>query len=176
MPSRAGSPNKKTLRLQELSEKYGVDPVEMQYIIMADLKKSVDNELGRPRSRRSKRYFEAEAKLCEVAKEVAPYVHSRRAAVTTVDETPRITVIRSPEKLSDLQVWLAKFGPQRDEMANERPPAASEAVERLQATYKIAEAIGVDSASAVIKQVASRDEPNAEFTAALNRKMLRHYD
>src|SRR5215471_16733239 len=114
MPSRKGSLNKKTVRLQELSEKYGCDPVEMQYIIMADLKKTVDNELGRPRSRRSKRYFEAEAKLCEVAKEVAPYVHSRRAAVTTVDETPRLTVIRAPEGVVGTQEWLATYAPKRD--------------------------------------------------------------
>src|SRR5215467_2925356 len=106
MGSRLGRPNKKTLRLQELSEKYGVDPIEVQYIIMKDLKRTVDNEIGRPRSRRSKRYFEAEQKLCEVAKEVAPYVHSRRAAITTEDTTPRLTVIRAPEVVATSQAWL----------------------------------------------------------------------
>jgi hypothetical protein len=120
MPSRLGSPNKKTLRLQELSEKYGVDPVEVQYMIMMDLKKTVDNEINKPRSRRSKRYFEAEAKLCEVAKEVAPYVHSRRAAVTTVDETPRLTVIRAPEGVVGTQEWLATYAPKHDDAINNR--------------------------------------------------------
>jgi len=147
MPSRLGSPNKKTLRLQELSEKYGVDPVEVQYVIMMDLKKTVDNEINKPRSRRSKRYFEAEAKLCEVAKEVAPYVHSRRAAVTTVDETPRVTVIRAPEGIVGTQEWLATHAPKRDDAFNDRLVLPFE--RKLRTARDFADAAGVDDANEI---------------------------
>src|SRR5689334_876950 len=104
-------PNKKTLRLMELSEKYGCDPVEVQFIIMRDLLKTVSNELNKPRSRRSKQYLEAEAKLCDVAKQVAPYVPSGRAAITTPDTTPRLTVIPAPGQVTTTEAWLAMHGP-----------------------------------------------------------------
>jgi hypothetical protein len=144
MPSRLGSPNKKTLRLQELAEKYGVDPVEVQFMLMRDLKKTVDNEIGKPRSRRSKQFFEAQKQLCEIAKEVAPYVHSRRAAVEVSDETPRLTVITAPPKIADSKEWLEMYRPKSGDAAPALPPVLKPVVDTLDA---------LDETDAVIAEI-----------------------
>jgi hypothetical protein len=163
MGSRLGSPNKKTLRLQELADKYGVDPVEAMFIIMHDLSKTVNNEANKPRSRRSKQYLDAERMLIDVAKECAPYVHSRRAAVTTVDETPRLTVIRAPDHAGDTATWLAKFGPKRDDAINDRPviPFAK----NLGTALSIADEVGIDDPIEIVNEAKKRteDEPETDL-------------
>jgi hypothetical protein len=132
------------LRLQELAEKYGVDPVEVQFMLMRDLKKTVDNEIGKPRSRRSKQFFEAQKQLCEIAKEVAPYVHSRRAAVEVSDETLRPTVITAPPKIADSKEWLEMYRPKSGDAAPALPQVLKPVVDTLDA---------LDEADAVIAEV-----------------------
>jgi len=119
MGSRLGSRNKDKQALRDLAAKHGVDVVEMQMMICADLKKTYDNEKSKPRSRRSKQFFEAEDKLIKVTQELTPYVAGKLSNITVTDETPRLTVIRAPEPVGDSQAWLAKFSPNRDD--NEVP-------------------------------------------------------
>jgi hypothetical protein len=111
MPSRLGSPNKDKLALREMAAKHGVDVLEIQVMIVADLMKSYDNEVNKPRSRRSKQWFGVEEKLLKVCPELSPYFQGKLSNVTVTDETPRITVIRSPETISDSQAWLDKYKP-----------------------------------------------------------------
>jgi hypothetical protein len=159
MGSRLGSPNKKTLRLQELADKYGVDPVEAMFIIMHDLSKTVNNEANKPRSRRSKQYLDAERMLIDVAKECAPYVHSRRAAVTTVDETPRLTVIRAPDQAGTTAAWLAKYGPRHDSSINDRPviPFAKNLGDPL----SIADEIGLNDVNEIVNEAKKQTDGQA---------------
>jgi hypothetical protein len=122
MPSRAGSPNKDKTALRELAAQHGVDPIEMRMILVKDLWKACQNELERPRSRRSKQYFQAEIQLDKFLAELTPYLHGKLSNVTVADETPRITVIRAPEPISDSQKWLEECRPQNFNRAiNERP-------------------------------------------------------
>jgi hypothetical protein len=177
MPSRAGKPNKYRQNAIDLAQKKGVSVLQAQVEILADLMGFYRAEVGKPRAERAPNFSEVEDKVIRVTQNLMPYMLPRLGQLNVETNMPAsVTVIRAPEKAASPAEWLAKFAPQRDDLVNERPAAASEAIQRLQATYKMAEAIGVDSASAVIKQAASRDEPNAEFTAAPNRKMLRHYD
>jgi hypothetical protein len=111
MPSRLGSPNKDKQALRDMAALHGVEPLEMQFMIIADLNKTYQNEVGKPRSRRSKQFFEAEAQLSRLLAEVTPYLHGKRANITTVDETPRITVIRAPAAIPDSKEWLEKYRP-----------------------------------------------------------------
>jgi hypothetical protein len=157
--TRAGVPNKKTQRLIELSEKYGVDPIECQWIVMKDLMKTVSNEIDRPRSRRSKQYLEAETKLCEVAKEISPYVYSKRAAITTEDTTPRLTVIRGPEKVSGTKDWLAIYGPKHDDAINDRPEQPI--IQNLRLALDASDTLGITDPGDVIeaaRRVTDADE------------------
>ena len=149
MASRLGSPNKDKQALREWAAKHGVDVVEIQLMIAADLKKTCNNEITKPRSRRSKRFFEAEDKLIKVCQELTPYVQGKLSNVTVTDETPRLTVIRGPETIGDSQAWLSKFGPARNDAANDRP--ALPFVKSVRAALEIAD--GLDepiSAQAVL--------------------------
>lgn len=80
---------------------------------MAEAQKTYDRELAKPPSRRSKSFNEAKAELRQLANDVAPYLHGKKANITTVDETPRITVIRAREKISDTKQWLETYGPKQ---------------------------------------------------------------
>jgi len=42
-----------------------------------------------------------------------PYVRPKYQAITTKDETPRLTVIRAPEVISDTKAWLEKYKPKQ---------------------------------------------------------------
>jgi hypothetical protein len=167
----------KTRRLMELSEKYGVDPVEVQFMLMRDLKKTVDHEINKPRSRRSKQFFEAQKQLCEIAKEVAPYVHSRRAAVEVSDETPRLTVIRAPERIESSEEFLRVYGPKRDEAVNDRP-AASAAVRRLEDTYRVARGLDGVDAQDILREASKKkkDGPDDDVVSRENKKFLDPYN
>jgi hypothetical protein len=111
MPSRLGSPNKDKLALRDMAAKHGVDVIEIQVMICADLARTYNNEIGKPRSRRSRQFFDTEDKLIKVTSELTPYFQGKLSNVTVTDETPRITVIRSPETIPDSQAWLDKYKP-----------------------------------------------------------------
>jgi hypothetical protein len=111
MGSRLGRPNRDKVALREMAAQHGVDVVEMQVMICADLQKTYNNEKSKPRSRRSKQFFDAEEKLMKVTAELTPYFAGKLSNVTVTDETPRITVIRAPGTISDGQAWLEKYEP-----------------------------------------------------------------
>ena len=46
MPSRAGSPNKDKQAVRELAAQHGVEPLEMMFMMIRDLKKTYDNEVS----------------------------------------------------------------------------------------------------------------------------------
>jgi hypothetical protein len=111
MPSRLGSPNRDKVALREMAAKHGVDVVEMQIMMIRDLKKTYDNEVNKPRSRRSKQFLEAEDKLMKLTAELTPYFQGRLSNVTVTDENPRPMVIRAPETIIDTQAWLEMYRP-----------------------------------------------------------------
>ena len=144
MPSRAGSPNKDKQAVRELAAQHGVEPLEMMFMMIRDLKKTYDNEVGKPRSRRSQQFFAVEDRLSKLLAETVPYLHGKRANITTVDETPRVTVIRAPKPISDTQAWLEEYGPKRDDTA----PVLSFS-RNLKQSFDTAEALNVDDANQI---------------------------
>jgi hypothetical protein len=132
MGSRVGSPNRDKVALREMAAKHGVDVVEMQIMMIRDLKKTYELEINKPRSRRSKQFFAAETQLAKMLSELTPYFQGKLSNVTVTDETPRLTVVRAPEVISDTQAWLAAYKPKLVDAtpANDRPRAASPVIEQ----------------------------------------------
>jgi hypothetical protein len=146
MPSRLGSPNKDKKALRDLATSHGVEPFEMQILMIKDMYKTYNNETNKPRSR-SKMFFAVEERLAKLLAEVTPYLHGKRANITTVDETPQHFVIHAPAPISNSQDWLEKCRPKRDDAVNERPRAASPVIQQA---LDIADAL--DDAEAVINR------------------------
>ena len=146
MPSRAGSPNRDKQAVRDLAAQYGVEPLEIQYMMIRDLKKTYDNEISKPRSRRSKQFFEVEAHLAKMLAEVTPYLHGKRANITTVDETPRLTVIRAPQTISDSQAWLEANRPKH----LNAPAPELRIVKNVRSALATAEQLGGDIGAAEI--------------------------
>jgi hypothetical protein len=147
MPSRLGSPNRDKKALRDKAEELGVDVVELQLRMIKDLKKTYDNEVGRPRSRRSKQFLEAEKMLAKMNGELLPYLYGKLSNVTVTDETPRIAVIRAPETISDTSTWLEKYKPKTIDDS-----IASPAIERLQKTVDMADKLGITDDATILKE------------------------
>jgi hypothetical protein len=73
-----------------MAAKHGVDVLEMQILMVKDLKKSYDLEIKTPRSRRKQQWFEVEERLSKLT----PYFAGKLSNLTINDESPRQTVIR----------------------------------------------------------------------------------
>jgi hypothetical protein len=174
--SRLGSPNKDKKVVRDLAAAHGVDVIEMRILLLKDCMKSVQSELGRPRSRRSKVFFQAEEMANKHLTELTPYLHGKLSNITVADETPRITVIRGPEAISDTQAWLANYGPGRDVAVNDRP--AVPFVRNLRESLDTAEALGINDASAIVNEAQKRTtETNSEdVITSWDRKFLKGYD
>jgi hypothetical protein len=147
MASRLGRPNKDKQAIRDMAAQHGVDVMEIQMMICADLLKTYSNEASKPRSRRSKRFFEAEEKLMKLTETTTKYFHGPLSNVTITDETPRLTVIRAPEAVASSQDWLAKYGPKRDDMANEVP-----FVRNLRLSLNAADDLGIDDAGSIVDE------------------------
>ena len=145
-----GSPNKDKQALRDRAAAHGVDVVEMRIMLLKDAFKTIDNEIGKPRSRRSKHYFAAVAEADKHLSELTPYLHGKLSNVTVADATPRLTVIRAPEVISSGQEWLEKFRPRRGDMANERPPATLAFAQSLKATLEIADELGISDPQEIV--------------------------
>jgi hypothetical protein len=171
MPRALGSVNRKTKELRQLAEELGVDPLEVLLQMMAEAQKAYDRELAKPPSRRSKSFQEAKAELRQLANDTAPYLYGKKANITTVDETPRLTVIRAPETISDTQEWLAKYAPKRLD-AEPQPTPVVAAVKR---SLEYAEAAGVDDAQKIVNEAARHVEEEDVFTR-LNKAFLKDYE
>jgi hypothetical protein len=171
MPRVFGSMNKKTKELRERAEELGVDPLEILMLRMKDLKTVCDREISKPPSRRSNIFRESQKELCQLATELAPYLHGKRANITTVDETPRMTVIRAPEVITDTQEWLKVYGPKRLD-AEPQPTPIVAAVKR---SLEYAEAAGVDDAQKIVNEAAKHVEEEDVFTR-LNKAFLKDYE
>jgi hypothetical protein len=148
MPSRLGSPNKDKKALRDKAEELGVDVVELQLRIIKDLKKTYDNEVGKPRSRRSKQFTEVEKMLVKMNDDIMPYLHGKLSNVTVTDETPRLTVIRAPETISDTKAWLEKYKPKTIDNGSNASPA----IERLQKTVDMADKLGITDDATILKE------------------------
>ena len=105
MPSRAGSPNKDKKAVRDLAAQHGVDVIVMRIMLLKDCFKTIENEIGKPRSRRSKQFFQAEEMANKHLTELTPYMHGKLSNVTVTDETPethRHTRARSHKRQSGL--------------------------------------------------------------------------
>jgi hypothetical protein len=151
MGSRLGRPNRDKQVVRELAAQYGVEPLEIQYMMIRDLKKTYDHEINKPRSRRSKQFFDVEAHLAKMLAEVTPYLHGKRANITTVDETPRLTVIRAPAPISDSQAWLEAYGPQRAAV-NDQPTPVQAFAKNLKNTLDIADDLGIQDVKKIVSE------------------------
>ena len=70
--------------------------------------------MAKPSRRRNPKKIEkAEEMILRYNIEALPYVRPKYQAITTKDETPRLTVIRAPGKISDTKQWLEIYGPKQ---------------------------------------------------------------
>jgi hypothetical protein len=185
MPSRLGRPNKDKLAIREMAAKHGVDVLEMQVLMVADLKKSYDFEVNRPRSRRSKQFFTVEDKLAKMLEALTPYFYGRMHAVDVTAEATRTMVIRTPETIRDKNAWLDKYAPKdiTPEPAKIEPPKPQPTMEQfvptVRAALHVADSIGDQSAQEVLdsaKRFAVRTEDKRpENISYWDRKFLAGY-
>jgi hypothetical protein len=148
MPSRLGSPNKDKKALRDKAEELGVDVVELQLHMIKDLKKTYDNEVKRPRSRRSNQFLQTEEMLRKMSAELMPYLHGKISNVNVTDETPRLAVIRAPETITDTKAWLEKYKPKTIDNGSNASPA----IERLQKTVDMADKLGITDDATILKE------------------------
>jgi hypothetical protein len=151
MPSRLGSPNKDKKALRDKAEELGVDVVELQLRIIKDLQKTYDNEKNKPRSRRSKQFMEVEKMLVKMNDDIMPYLHGKLSNVSVTDETPRISVIRAPETISDTEAWLEAHRPKTI-----NGTTASPAVEKLRKASDLAAGVDGLTAQDVLNEATKR--------------------
>jgi hypothetical protein len=71
------------------------------------------------RHRNPKKLAEAEEKILRYNEAALPFMRPKFQAITTQDTTPKITVIRAPERYSSTQEWLVAYGPKRDDAVND---------------------------------------------------------
>jgi hypothetical protein len=112
-----GSQNKLTAErdrsAQKLAADYG-DPLEDLFQKRAHWQTIYDTEMAKPSRRRNPKKIEkAEEMILRYNIEALPYVRPKYQAITTKDETPRLTVIRAPEVISDTKAWLEKYKPKQ---------------------------------------------------------------
>jgi hypothetical protein len=142
MPSRLGSPNRDKVALRDMAARHGVDVVEMQVMMIRDLKKTYDNEVSKPRSRRSRQFLEAEDKLMKLTAELTPYFQGKLSNVTVTDESPRPMVIRAPDTISDTSTWLEMYRP--------KSPAPSVLPIVPKRSLDIADGVGTDDPKEIV--------------------------
>jgi hypothetical protein len=153
MASRLGSPNRDKKAVRDLAAEHGVDVIEMRIMLLKDCFKSIENEIGKPRSRRSKQFFQAEEMANKHLSELTPYLHGKLSNVTVTDETPRLTVIRAPETVGSSTAWLDKFAPKIDATINDRqaiPPIPF--ARSLANTMDMADELGIDDVGEIVGQ------------------------
>ena len=112
-----GSQNKLTAErdrsAQKLAADYG-DPLEDLFQKRAHWQTIYDTEMAKPSRRRNPKKIEkAEEMILRYNIEALPYVRPKYQAITTKDETPRLTVIRAPEVISDTKQWLETYAAKR---------------------------------------------------------------
>jgi len=151
MGSRLGRPNKDKQAVRDLAAAHGVDVIEMRILLLKDSWKTVENEFGKPRSRRSKQYFAAVAETDKHLAELTPYLHGKLSNVTVDNESSlRLMVIRAPEVVATSQAWLEKYGPKRDDVVNDRPTLPF--VKNSRASLDTATAVGIDDAGEIVNE------------------------
>jgi len=174
MPSRRGSPNKDKAALRDMAEMHGVDVIEMRMLLLKDCFKTIENEIGKPRSRRSKQYLKAEELAHKHLEALTPYLHGKLANVTVDAEVLHIpTVIRAPETISVTQEWLAKYGPPKD--AVNEPPGLPFA-NSLKKSLDTAEALGIDDPAEIVEDARKDAADDEDVFTRTNRKYLKGYD
>jgi hypothetical protein len=154
MGSRLGRPNRDKVALREMAAQHGVDVVELQVMICRDLAKTYKNEASKPRSRRSKQFFDAEEKLMKVTAELTPYFQGKLSNVTVTDETPRMTVIRVPEQISNSQEWLEKYRPK----PGDAPAQVVAFAKNLKKTLDIANDLGIQDVKKIVSEAKKRTD------------------
>jgi hypothetical protein len=140
-----GVPNVKKKLLAQVEGKLGITPLDVILSSMRHHMGVVDAEYRKePGERNEKRLELALGKATEAAEKAAPYLHSRKAAITHEDVTPQPTVIRAPAVYPDSASWLAACKPEAvsDATANDLPPQhparkALEGIEALDAADKV---------------------------------------
>lgn len=174
MPSRAGRPNKDKQVVRDLAAQHGVDVIEMRIMLLKDCFKTIKNEIGKPRSRRSKQYFQAEEMGNKHLTELTPYLHGKLANVSVDAEVSHIaTVIRAPEAIPDSKAWLEKYGPKRDDAVNAVLPF----VKNLRDSASDADKLGIDDANAILNEAKRRTQEEPDDVIGRNdRKFLKGYD
>jgi hypothetical protein len=143
MGSRKGIPNKDKQAVRDLAAAHGVDVIEMRLILLKDCWKSIEHEIGKPRSRRSKHYLQAEEMANKHLTELTPYMHGKLSNINLEGQIEHATmVIRAPETIADNKAWLQKYGPKGDPAINEKPQLPFE--KSLDKSLNAADALGIN--------------------------------
>jgi hypothetical protein len=175
-----GSRNKLTVERENsarwLVEKFG-DPVENilrrrnQLIEEREELLALRAELLAAPSRhlRHQKIAKAEAKINLLDEKIlkhneasANYVRPRFQAITTADVTPRVTVVRAPDTVSDTKAWLAAHAPQRDNAVNDRPVLPF--VKKLRTALDVADELGINDTNEIVNE--ARKQTDDEATPA----------
>jgi hypothetical protein len=149
-----GSLNKDKRALRDQAASHGVDVVEMRMILLKDCFKTINNEIGRPRSRRTRHYLQAEEMAHKHLDALMPYLHGKLSNVTVTDETPRELVIRAPDKIASTEAWLIAHGPKIDAAIKPVLPI----VRHLSNTLDLADDLGINDPNEVIKETFRRTD------------------
>jgi hypothetical protein len=174
MGSRKGIPNKDKAAVRDLAAQHGVDVIEMRTLLLKDCWKSIQLEIGKPRSRRSKRYLQAEEMANKHLTELTPYLHGKLSNIQLEGEITHIpTVIRAPATIANSQAWLTAYGPRRDGPVNDIPFAKS-----LKTSLDTADSLGITDPKTIVQQAqqSTDDDDDDDLVKRWDKKYLRGID
>jgi hypothetical protein len=131
---------------KELAEEYG-DPLEDMLVKRDRWQKIYDEQVAKPsRHRNVKKLAEAEAMIKAYNEAVMPFMRAKYANISHSGEVAQAPmVIRAPKTIPDNELWLATYGPKRDDAVNDLP-----FVQNLRVALDRADDLGVDDAEAIL--------------------------
>jgi hypothetical protein len=133
--------------IRELVGKYG-DPLANLLQKRARWEAIYQSHVSKPTGRiNRKRLLEAEEWILRYDLALLPFTRAKLQAITTQDVTPRISVIRAPQSISDTQEWLETHRPKTINNS-----VASPAIEKLKQTADMAESLGITDDAAILKE------------------------